>query len=320
MGSRLAVLALASMWWMGCSDGPPATGPGGSGGVSMADAERAQRCQDLCSGVVGDSPRFSCLNACVSVVLYTDFKHWVLAGAQATVKIRQTYGFGFVFNDQQLLTSCDIGGYVEGTEEIYSAFTNFSLAVPRESADYFSFTSVPDTGAGDTVIWGLYDQSTGEEWSGDPGGLVHIGCNVLPESAVMSCKINWYGNATENFDTEHDHAVPSSVRIRCLFVAPEDAGVVACFDMGCHDQNPCTDDLCGPDGCGHYPRVDGTECDFDPGFAEVPGVCAQGACEPSPCGQFCAFGDVCTVGICDTETGDCDTYPILSSSCGEGDD
>ena len=324
MGSRLAVLALASMWWMGCSNSPPTTGPGGSGGAPMFDPERAQFCEDLCSDVVGDSPKIFCLKDCASVVFFTEFENWVLAGAEATVRIRETYGFGVAFNDQQLLTSCDIGNYVVGAEGNYSAFTNFSLAVPRQSADYFSFTSVPDAGAGETIIWGLYDQSTGEEWSGDPGGQVNISCKKklfalglglgLEDEEAMVCTIRWLGNATGNFQ-EQNFAVPSSVEILCIFVPPDAGGLTSCEAMECDDMNPCTFDLCYLGFC-QYGSFQTRDCEVCPPSdtpgcppSGIPGVCSsQDECIPSPCGQFCDVLDPCTEGVCDKDQGVCVSY------------
>ena len=329
MGSRLAVLALASMWWMGCSSSPPTTGPGGSGGAQMLDPERVQFCQNLCSGVVGDSPRTFCLKDCASVVLFTEFEGWVLAGAEATVKIRETYGFGVAFNDQQLLTRCDIHDDATGMEGIdsslTSAFTNFSLAVPRESADYFSFTSVPDPGAADTVIWGLYDKSTGQEWSGDPGGQVKISCKKklfalglglgLEDEEAMVCKIEWLGNATGNFGYQN-FAVPSSVHIDCIFVPPDAGGLTSCDAVGgCDDMNPCTFDLCYLGFCRHGSE-EFRDCEVCPPSdvpgclpSGIPGVCSsQDECIPSPCGQFCDVLDLCFEGKCDQDQGVCVSY------------
>ena len=306
---RLTLLALTSTWWIGCNGSSPSTGSGGSNGGAMVDPERAQLCDDFCRAQTSgsDSPYIFCMSECVSLVAFTEFDHWALAGAEATVKIRETYGFGVAFNDQQLLTSCSISQYdLAGIEGLYSASTNFWLAEPRESADYFSFASFPDMGTGNQVIWGLYDRSTGEEWSGSPGGQVNISCRTVNTLEVMVCEIAWLGDAVENFDPRK--MSPSSVQIQCVFTPSDGGGLGACI-AGCDDNNPCTSDYCPMEACEHIPKNPFYECDANGG----PGVCSESQCIPSPCGRPCGDDDMCTRNACNVETGDCvsirATYP-----------
>lgn len=300
---RLILLALTSMWWIGCSGSSPSAGSGEADGGAMLDPERAQACKDLCraqtAGSSNDSPYLFCLSECVSLVPFAEFDHWVLAGAEATVKIRETFGFGVAFNDQRLLTSCSISQYaLAGTELRYFASTNFRLAEPRESADYFSFTSFPDMDTGDQVIWGLYDRSSGEEWSGSPGGQVNVSCRILTGLEIMVCDIDWLGDAVKN--VKPGAPTPSSVSIECFFVPPE----LACSAAGvCDDEEPCTDDLCVEGGCEYIEKDRYHECVVEMGGG--PGVCSEGLCIPSTCGESCNDADLCTQEYCDLQTGVC---------------
>lgn len=301
MSTKLAVLALTSMCWIGCGSAVP--DPGGGGGGS-ADPGAVQRCAELC-GPAAPGSSFSdpeCLSACIAVADVSDVQGFVLAGAEAVVNIRETYRFRPAWDEErdQLLTICQ---FFESEDGSTAALTNFPLAVPRQTADFFSFSRVSDT-----IIWGLYDKSSEEEWSGVPGGEVSVDCRVTSiGGGVTTCRVGWTGSANGRISRE---TVASTVRISCTFLdAAVAIDVGSCFAMGCDDSNDCTDDWCTPD-CKHVPRA-GAECELD-GAA---GVCVQGECAQSPCGQSCYDGDVCTIDSCNFEQEMCDHAPLDSEDC-----
>ena len=293
MSTKLGVLALTSMWCIGCSGAVPDAG-------LVTDPDAVRRCREFCleQDPPNDSAFAICVTECVPAV---DVRGFVLAGAEAVVNIRETYRFGTAWDQErdQLLTICQ---FLESEDGSTAALTNFPLAVPRQSADFFSFSRVSDT-----IIWGLYDQSSKEEWSGVPGGQVNVSCQagLYPE---LTCRVGWTGSASENKSTE---TVASTVRILCSFVDASalTSGIPPCLAMGCDDGNDCTRDLCGPD-CQHIPVEDG-ECVF----LEAPGVCVQGECDLSPCPQSCIDGDVCTQDRCDLELGMCVSERDPSPDC-----
>ena len=67
--------------------------------------------------------------------------------------------------------------------------------------------------------------------------------------------------------------------------------------VSCDDQNPCTADSCGANGCRHNPIGDGVSC--DDGDACTSGdACSAGACSGAP--VVCGGGDPChAAGVCD---------------------
>jgi len=90
-----------------------------------------------------------------------------------------------------------------------------------------------------------------------------------------------------------------------------------CEDVVCEDDNECTKNVCSPlDGeCGYPPVDDGTDCEGGDG------MCVDGTCIVDKCkGIICepTLND-CTVGLCNTETGECDETNVPDSTpCNDG--
>jgi hypothetical protein len=76
----------------------------------------------------------------------------------------------------------------------------------------------------------------------------------------------------------------------------------------CDDDNPCTDDVCGPTGCVNTPKADGTTCN-DGSACTQTDTCQSGQCQGAD-PVVCTASDPCHVaGTCDPATGACDSPP-----------
>ena len=96
------------------------------------------------------------------------------------------------------------------------------------------------------------------------------------------------------------------------------AGACGACGVSCDDQNPCTADSCGANGCQHDPIDDGVSC--DDGDACTSGdACRAGTCSGAP--VVCGGGDQChAAGVCDRSTGACVNAPLADGSpCDDGD-
>ena len=87
------------------------------------------------------------------------------------------------------------------------------------------------------------------------------------------------------------------------------ACVPGLLELQCDDDQPCTNDVCGPDGCLFLPKSgacsDGSEC-------SAGDFCEKGKCLPGP-PLKCDDGSVCTIDKCDAFVG-C-TYELVDSTC-----
>jgi len=98
---------------------------------------------------------------------------------------------------------------------------------------------------------------------------------------------------------------------------PGDESAPECGPVGelapCDDDNPCTQDECGPSGC-VYKLLDGLAC--DDGIQCTTGdSCVKGICKGA--GSNCSDGLDCTLDLC-TLDGDC-VFPVKAGSCLIGD-
>jgi len=86
--------------------------------------------------------------------------------------------------------------------------------------------------------------------------------------------------------------------------------------LNCEDNNPCTADSCGPNGCIHTPVADGTSCS-DGDACNGSETCEQGRCAPGT-PLVCDDRNACTTDACDPATG-CFTKPLPDgTSCSDG--
>ena len=69
--------------------------------------------------------------------------------------------------------------------------------------------------------------------------------------------------------------------------------------LDCDDQNPCTDDACGPQGCVHTPNTN--PCD-DQNACTSESACLDGVCQATAT-VVCDDENPCTTDICDPATG-----------------
>ena len=87
--------------------------------------------------------------------------------------------------------------------------------------------------------------------------------------------------------------------------------------LSCDDDEPCTDDTCGPEGCLNELAEDGAPCD-DGDSCTVDDVCVGGICAGVP-GPECDDGDPCTDDGCDPELA-CVSEPAEDGgACDDGD-
>lgn len=77
--------------------------------------------------------------------------------------------------------------------------------------------------------------------------------------------------------------------------------------VNCNDNNACTDDRCENFACVHPPVADTVTCN-DNNICTDDDECAAGVCVGTPrsCAEFNNLNN-CIVGVCDTETGECET-------------
>ncbi|MEC9072029.1 MAG: hypothetical protein VX938_06600, partial [Myxococcota bacterium] len=79
----------------------------------------------------------------------------------------------------------------------------------------------------------------------------------------------------------------------------------------CEDDDPCTADVCGLDGCTFEP-LSGTPCTLE---ADTPGQCVAGECSPTQscdcaADADCDDGDPCTTDTCDADSCACGSTPV----------
>jgi hypothetical protein len=88
-------------------------------------------------------------------------------------------------------------------------------------------------------------------------------------------------------------------------------------DADCDDGNPCTADLCEPDGCEHQPMT-GATCGKGTDCTPAPVCTASDACAPGlPDAAKCDDGNPCTIDACEV-TG-CTHSANTGAPCNDGD-
>ena len=85
--------------------------------------------------------------------------------------------------------------------------------------------------------------------------------------------------------------------------------------LSCDDQDLCTDDSCGIDGCQHLPNT--TPCD-DGDPCTAGDVCADSQCTSGTTPLNCDDGDLCTADSCAAGTG-CEHAWQVEAPCDDGD-
>src|SRR5262245_18704370 len=88
-------------------------------------------------------------------------------------------------------------------------------------------------------------------------------------------------------------------------------------DDDCDDHNPCTEDVCSPDGCLHTPTPnaacgEGTECTPN-AQCTAEGECAPGQPDDTKCDDH----NECTIDTCDSQG--CTHAPRTGAVCSDGD-
>ena len=92
---------------------------------------------------------------------------------------------------------------------------------------------------------------------------------------------------------------------------------VAGAQLGCDDNNVCTDDACDvAAGCVHLPNK--VSCDADNDSCTVGDACADGTCSKGAA-KSCDDANACTSDKCDAETGGCGHKLLVGQACDNGD-
>ncbi len=129
-------------------------------------------------------------------------------------------------------------------------------------------------------------------------------CNDFNDCTDDTCHPEVGCQYTENFDPCED----GNPCTQMDFCSQGDC-VPSLIPLVCADDEPCTNDACGPDGCVFIPKAggcsDGTECTVDD-------FCQQGTCH-SGLPLLCDDGNVCTIDKCDPYLG-C-LYELVDSVC-----
>jgi hypothetical protein len=156
-----------------------------------------------------------------------DFNNFFFLSAEASVVLGgTTYDFeGFSENYFYVLDRFEVHsdqpvtpGWVASCKHLIAlddarvVTVAFGQRFDPQSEDEFSFA---DNGSG-TVIWGLRDASTGEEWTGTGPGAAdigeYVGRDLLRDNLITS--YHWSGTATEHYSFEKR---PFDISIRCIW-------------------------------------------------------------------------------------------------------
>jgi hypothetical protein len=152
-------------------------------------------------------------------------------------------------------------------------------------------------------MWGLSDKSAGVDWVSVPDGSVNASCTQRARGYVLITFL-WTGEASKQPDNEPSRA---AVVVNCLF-ADLSITEAACFiGERCAVDDECAIGLCKSDGsCGETGISGGLPCSLDGGI----GVCDDGVCIESPCGD-CEDDDPYTFNVCNLREECCDTDPEI---------
>src|SRR2546427_5421365 len=188
------------------------------------------------------------------------------------------------------------------------------------------FVLVGDFGDKTVCSWNLVQSGTSLSFSGGVAPCVPNltgtinGTSFSVSGSGNSCPVTlvMQGNASADGDNASGNwncgGFGTTFTGGRVFCDPQNPGTV------CDDGNPCTADVCDPDGmfCTHAPPScnDGNVC-TDDGYA--PGTCAcTHANNTAPCNDLksCTVGDACSGGVCVSGMSTCN--PCESCTAGFG--